>query len=201
MHMQSGRWVVVVAVVAALLAAVVGYVGRPGLDVASAQAAAGPGAVYMLSLPAVQGSSTLKGYEQQIEVMSWSWGATAQTAGPRGAGRAVPQPLVVSKRCDVASVPLWTACGSGKLFPSATFYVLAASGAQHRVALEIKLTNVSVANCNVNGQDSAGACEEQIAFSYSKVEWTYPTQNTTGGPGQPIKGSWDVGGVGGRLGG
>lgn len=196
MHTQSGKGVVGIAVLLALVAAGVGYLGRPGLDVPPVQAApaAGAAVVSVLSIPGVPGSSTLAGHVNQIDVMSWSWGASSSAGGPRGAGRALAQPLVIAKRCDVASVRLWAACGSGELFPSATLYVLATSGAQTRVALEIKLTNVSVASCNVNGQGSSGACEEQVALSYGKIEWTYPTQSPTGGVGQPIKGSWDVGG-------
>lgn len=196
MHIRSGRWVVGLAVLLAVLAAIGGYVSRPGLGVPSAQAApiGASNFTCILSLPGVPGSSTLAGHASQIDVTSWSWGATASAGGPRGGGRAVPQPLVVSKRCDVASVPLWTACGSGKIFPSATLYALVVSGAQYHVALEIKLTNVTVSSCSVQGPDSSGACAEQVALTYSKLDWSYPTQSSTGGLGQPITGSWDVGG-------
>ena len=51
---------------------------------AGAASAAAPAADYYLKLGAVQGEAAAKGPEREIEVLSWSWGASQRGTAPAG---------------------------------------------------------------------------------------------------------------------
>ena len=72
----------------------------------------------LLDIPDIKGQSTIKGFEDKIEVLSMSHGVAMQvTASPsateRTSGRPNHQDLTVSKYVDLSTCPLIAACNAG----------------------------------------------------------------------------------------
>src|SRR4051812_6380869 len=87
-----------------------------------------------LKLDGVEGEASAKGAEKQIEIYSFSWGASNPvSAGSSGgkalsAGRVSISSFNIMKKCDKASAPLFQACASGKNFAKATVTLRKAGG-------------------------------------------------------------------------
>ena len=77
-----------------------------------------------LKIAGIDGESTQKGHENEIELLDWNWGvenAAKPAAGSGNAtGKAVARALVFTHRYDRASPQLAKACAQGKHLATAT---------------------------------------------------------------------------------
>ena len=76
-----------------------------------------------LKIPGIEGESTHKGHEKEIEVRSWAWGvenAAKPGTGGGGAGKAVTRELVFTHGYDAASPLLAKSCAKGAHIAVAT---------------------------------------------------------------------------------
>jgi type VI secretion system secreted protein Hcp len=114
---------------------------------------------------------------QQIEVYSWSWGAT-QTAdttggGGGGAGKVQLQDFNFTKKVDRSSPSLFLACATGKHFPEATLIVRKAGKGQQEY-LVVKFNDLLVSSYQTGGSSGDTAPMESISFNYSSVDLKVP---------------------------
>ncbi len=129
---------------------------------------------YYLKIEGIPGESTVRGFENQIEVASWSWGET-QTGTMQGregtilANAARPQPFIITKRIDKASPLLAKALASGQHFPSATI-TLCRAGGDKQPYMRYVLHDCFITSIKPVAGDVP---MEQISFNYTKIEWTY----------------------------
>ena len=84
--------------------------------------------VILLDIPDIKGQSTIKGFEDKIEVLSASHGVAMQvTASPsateRTSGRPNHQDLTISKYVDLSTCPLIAACNAGTNLKTVTMTV------------------------------------------------------------------------------
>ena len=72
-------------------------------------------------LPAIEGEATAKGYERQIEVLSWGWGLANPVTVGSGigltAGKVSMSELTIMKNADSATPRLIEQGSSGKHAP------------------------------------------------------------------------------------
>src|SRR4051794_21069586 len=95
----------------------VSALGGVALSSDSASAALGDPAVpsdpevsFFLTIPGVAGEATLKGFEGQIELLTWAWGVDAAFSpgggGGGGPGRAAPRAAIALAGSGIQSPPL-----------------------------------------------------------------------------------------------
>ncbi len=127
---------------------------------------------YFLKIQGIPGEATARGFENQIEVLSWSWGMS-QAAAAQGREGTMPgdptKPFIITKRIDKASPVLAKALASGQHFPSATI-TLCRAGGDKQPYMRYVLHDCIISSIKPVAGDVP---MEQISFNYTKIEWTY----------------------------
>jgi type VI secretion system secreted protein Hcp len=143
------------------------------VGVAAVMAFAGPARAAVdafLQLDGVKGESQDANHKDQIELTSWSMGASGGGMGAassgRAAGRANVSEIQITKAHDTASPLLMQAAVTGRHFKNATLYVRKAGAAQPY--LEYKLSDVIVSGY----QTSSGGDRptESMSLNFTKIE-------------------------------
>ena len=80
-----------------------------------------------LKIEGVEGESTDKSHQGEIDILSWSWGmsqsGTTHMGGGGGSGKVSVQDLSLTKYIDKSSTVLLTHCATGKHIPKAVLTV------------------------------------------------------------------------------
>ncbi|HWS71410.1 MAG TPA: type VI secretion system tube protein Hcp [Thermoanaerobaculia bacterium] len=145
--------------------------------------------------PAIDGDSTAKGHEKEIEVLSWSHGfsqptsATRSTAGAGTVEQAAHQNISFTKYLDSTTSSLLKYCWSGKQIGKATLTCYRASGAEDNKAVEylkVVMEHVIISNLSISG----GGGElpvENLSLDYGIIQYNYVDQKQADGSGSGNK--------------
>ena len=151
-----------------------------------------------LKIDGVTGEATRKGFEGQIELMSFSLGVSNPTTvgsatGGSGAGKATLSDFNIMRITDSASVSLFQQCALGKSYSSAAVSLNKASGDDTPLTyLKYEFTEVFVSSIQWSGSSGGtDAPMESVSFSYASLKTTYTPQDASGGPGDPVVASYD----------
>ena len=147
---------------------------------------------YFLKIDGVAGESLDAKHKDEIELVSFSWGAGhegREDAGGSGAGRARFRDFHFTMRVNKASPQLFLATVSGKHIKEATLSVRRAAKAQLEY-LKIKFTDLLVTSFEEAG--GGDAPEEMVAFAFGRIELEYRPQQATGALGGAIKAGWNL---------
>jgi type VI secretion system secreted protein Hcp len=153
-----------------------------------------------MKIAALDGESTAAGAEKQIEIFSWSWGASnPSTIGPGksgiSAGRVSVSSFNVMKKTDKTSPTLFAKCCAGKDFDTITVTMRKAAGdAGQKPFLVYTFTNCLVESIQWSGSSGGDDTPtESVSIAFAKVDMAYSVQDTKGGTvGDPVKASWDL---------
>lgn len=150
-----------------------------------------------LKIGDIEGEATRKGFEKQIEILSFSWGASNPTTigsgGGGGGGKAQLSSFNCMKVTDKASPVLFQKTCQGAHFPKATVVLHKAGGDEAVDYLKYEFERVYIESIQWSG--SSGGDDrptESLSFAFGKVTVTYIEQTETGVKGSPVVGSWDV---------
>ena len=151
-----------------------------------------------LKIEGIEGESTSKGMEKQIEIESFSWGLTnvatvgSQTGGISG-GRVHFSPFTIAKTVDKASPNLMLAGCNGSHLKSATVTFRKATGSSGQKPFEIlKFTDCMVSSYQVTGVTGGDDTpRETVSFEFGKVEMEYYTQKADGSTAKAGNTGWD----------
>src|SRR5262245_8716754 len=133
--------------------------------------------------PKVKGESPVKGFEDQIQVLAWSWGmsqtGTTHHGTGGGAGKVNVQDLSFTHYADKSSPNLMQACCSGKHFDDATLTMIKAGGEQLPY-YTVKMVDVIITS--VSGGSSSGEDQqtENVTLNFASFEVTYQAQDNKG---------------------
>jgi len=149
-----------------------------------------------LKLGTLKGESVVKGFEDQVQVLAWSWGmsqsGTTHTAQGGGAGKVNVQDLSFTHYVDSASPNLIKACCTGEHFDSATLTMRKAGGS----ALEyvtLTLTEVIISSVSVGGSGGEDLLTENVALNFAKFKYSYQPQDAKGAKkGGAVEASYDI---------
>lgn len=146
---------------------------------------------FFLKIEGVEGESTHEQHRGEIEVSSWSWGATnsssALGSGGAGAGKANFQDISITKSVDKATPKLMLLCAQGKHIPSATLMVRR-GGAPF---MKIEMTNVLISSFKVAGDRATGAPTNDLRLRFSRVVITQFVQSSDGTTSE-VKAGYDL---------
>lgn len=151
---------------------------------------------YYLKIDGIPGESTKKGMEEQIEVLSWSWGesnaGSFAGSGGGGGGKVVMQDFHFSMQVCKASPKLMLACATGQHVKGATLTARKAGGTQGAY-MTFKFTDLLISSYQIGGNGGSDIIPaDQISFNYTKVEMEYKEQKTDGSMGNPVAVGYDL---------
>jgi len=146
----------------------------------------------------IKGESMDSKHPDEIEVLSWSWGATqpatSSTVGvARTRGAVSVQDFTFTHEFDQASPMLALNCFQGKHVPEATFTVRRTIAGGNEIVdyLIVTLTNVLVSSITQTGASGDAPPIEKITLNYEKIKFEY-TPTTGGKPGSSVEFQWDL---------
>jgi type VI secretion system secreted protein Hcp len=131
----------------------------------------------------IKGEGTKKGYENLIQIMSWSFNGTIPAGAPVGAGTITMQDFKVTMNTTAASPKLFQAFVTKEVL---TEFVLSALGLNRAGAMycfmKITLTQAMVSSIiNLGNTKSADTRSmEEVTFRFSKIRIEYIPE--AGGP-------------------
>lgn len=134
----------------------------------------------------IKGESTIQGYKDWIEVQSYSWGTDAKvshsvsTSGALSAGRADSRKLSISKKLDIASTGLITACIQHEHLETCTLHVCRQVNKTLECILAVDLKEGLVASYDTDGSTGDVDVGEKIEIVFAEIEFVY-TRFDSGG--------------------
>jgi type VI secretion system secreted protein Hcp len=149
-----------------------------------------------LKLDTIEGESADDKHGKEIDVLSWSWGATqsgtAHTGGGSGAGKASIHDLTVSKYVDKASPLLASLCWSGLHIKSGVLTVRKAGGKAPLEYFKISITDLMITSQQVAGSSHDDRLTETVSINFATVKVEYVPQKADGSGGPSITKGWDI---------
>src|SRR5690606_34763236 len=128
-----------------------------------------------LKLGDIKGEAQAEGHEEEIEVLSWSWGMTQLGTTHRGtgggAGKVEVNDLSIVHYLDAASPNLVRACCTGKHIPEAIL-TLRKAGETPLDYLIIKLEDVIVTSVVPGGMSGTDEIQESFTLNFRKFTYT-----------------------------
>ena len=145
---------------------------------------------YFLKIDGIDGESQDSEHKGEIELMSWSWGATNSGSmgygGGGGTGKVSAQDFHFVKKHDKSSPKLMKACMNGKHFPTATV-VARKSGEGQKEYMKWIFTDVVISNYQTGGSGGSDPIPtDSIAFNFGAIEMQYKEQTEKGDTKGPI---------------
>ena len=149
-----------------------------------------------IKMDGITGESTDAQHKGEIDALSWNWGVTnltSETAGKVGgaAGKASSSDLNFSHRIDLASPSLIKACASGRHLKEAVVTVQKA-GPGTLQFLVVKLHDAIVKSVETGVDKLQNSVTENVALTFSRVEFIYTEQKPDGTPGGGNRVFWDI---------
>lgn len=149
-----------------------------------------------LKLDGIKGESTSSKHKDEIELLSFSWGAT-QTAipsgGSGGSNRAAKTNFAsfdLTKELDASSPKLFSTLALGKHVADGELTIRRAGGNQATL-FSMKFADLMIDKFN-HGDNKTGALTENVGFNFSKVEVSYYPQSSQGKSASPITAKYDL---------
>lgn len=131
----------------------------------------------------IKGESAVKGHEDEIQVLSWSWGmnqsGTMHLASGGGAGKVNVSDMVIAKYVDAASPNLAIACCKGTHFDEAVL-TMRKAGDTPLDYLVITMKNVLITSVQVAGSSGGDMVSEQISLNFGSFKESYQPQDNKG---------------------
>ena len=141
----------------------------------------------------VTGESTHKDHKGEIEVLSWSWGASNASGlagGGSGMGKGSASDFNFMHVYDKASPVLAKKCAQGMHFKEAVL-TAAKSGEGQKDFLKVTMKEVFITSVAPSAGGD-GDIVETVSMSYGEIEFAYKPQDAKGGLGGEVKFGWNV---------
>jgi type VI secretion system secreted protein Hcp len=151
---------------------------------------------YLLEIDGIKGESTDKKHPGNIEIESFSWGATntgAHSTGTGGgAGKVSYQDIHFTTRVNKASPLLMLACASGQHIKKATLTVRKQGGDQQEY-YTLAMEELLVSSYQSGGSEGGNAVPvDQFSLNFTKIKFTYKGQKPDGTLDSPAVAGWNL---------
>jgi len=139
---------------------------------------------YHLDIKGIKGESAATKHKEQIELLSWSWGASNPTTivgEGMSAGKVSMSDLSFTKRVDKSSPKLLELLVTGNHATDATLYCSKQTGGKTpEDFLTIKLKEVYVSGFQVGGSSGEDVGTESVSITYGAIDYDYKAQQADG---------------------
>lgn len=144
----------------------------------------------------LKGESVVDGHENEIQILSWSWGmsqtGTTHRGTGGGAGKVNVLDLNFTHFVDSASPNLALACCTGKHFKEAVLTVRKA-GEKPLDYFILTMTDVIVTSVSTGGSQGEEMITENVTLNFAKLKESYQPQDNKGGKaGGAIEIEYDI---------
>jgi len=142
----------------------------------------------------IKGDSVAVGYEEQIDCMSWSWGASQpanmHSATGGAAGGSMVQDISVTKNMDTASPNLMKFCCAG-IHMDEVVMTCVKSGEDRQKWLQITMKKVIISSISSSGQEGSAGMES-LSLNFAEYEMKYWPQEAGGAEGASIDAAYHI---------
>jgi type VI secretion system secreted protein Hcp len=151
---------------------------------------------YFLKLEGIEGESADAKHKGEIDVESWSVGAsqsgTMAFGGGGGAGKVNMQDFHFTMKVNKASPKLMLACATGEHIKKGTLTCRKA-GKEQQEFMKVVMSDILVSSYQQGGQNTSDVIPmEQISLNFAKIEWEYKPQKPDGTLDAPVKAGYDL---------
>jgi type VI secretion system secreted protein Hcp len=146
-----------------------------------------------LKLDGIDGESQDAKHKGEIEIESFSWGATRPqaTGGGGTTGKVSMLDFSFTTPVSKASPKLFLACVTNQNIKTALLTVRRAGG-QPFDFLKVTMSNVRVSSWQQEGGAGPDVPQDQVSLNFSKLQVAHTGRSPTGGAGETVTGSWDA---------
>jgi type VI secretion system secreted protein Hcp len=148
-----------------------------------------------IKLDKIEGESKDSKHKNEIDVLSWSWGASQSgsfhVGCGGGAGKVNIQDISITKWVDAASAELFKVCSKGTHIPKALLTVRKA-GDKPLEYLKIMMEKVLVTSISTGGSGGEDRLTENVTLNFAKVNFTYSSQKDDGSTDKVCTYKWDI---------
>jgi type VI secretion system secreted protein Hcp len=139
---------------------------------------------YFLKFGTIKGESQSSKHKDEIELLSWSWGAsnpTSMSGSGMSTGKVSMSDLSFTKRVDKASPKLLELLVTGKHINDATLTCSKQTGDKTpQDYLTIKLKEVYVSSYQTGGSTGDDLGSESLSLTYGNINYDYKEQKPDG---------------------
>ena len=151
---------------------------------------------YFLKIDGIVGESGDAKHKGEIEISSFSWGASQSgsfaSGGGGGAGKVSMQDFHFVMSTNSASPHLFISCASGKHIKKATLACRKAGGDQNEFLI-VDFEDIQISSFQTGGSSHGDVLPtDQISLNFAKVVIEYKEQKTDGGVVSKGKVGWDL---------
>jgi type VI secretion system secreted protein Hcp len=151
---------------------------------------------YFIKLDGIEGESTDSKHKNEIDVESWSWGAThsggTRPGGGAGAGKVSVQDFHFVMRLNKASVGLARACVTGRHIKEATLSARKAGKGQQD-HLTYKFYDILVSSYQTGADEETDVLPtDAVSLNFAKIEVAYRPQKTDGSLAAAVTFKYDL---------
>jgi type VI secretion system secreted protein Hcp len=151
---------------------------------------------YFLKIDGIQGESEADKHQDEIDIESFSWGATQSgtfaVGGGGGAGKVSMQDFHFTMGVNKASPALFLACAQGDHIKNAILTCRKA-GKEQQEFLKLTMSDVLVSSFQTGGSAAGDVVPtDQISLNFAKIEVEYKEQDATGKLMGPTKKWFDL---------
>ena len=160
---------------------------------------------YFLKIDGIDGESVQRGHEREIEVDSFSWGASNSAAGAgsgRGSGKVQFKGFNFGAISSKASPPMLLATTTGRHIKFALLTGRRPSDeGTGQDFYKVKLTDVLISSYQASahssledGMENANNNQpmDQVSLNFAKIEFTFTSQTGLGSLGDLTTANWDL---------
>ena len=149
-----------------------------------------------LKIQGIEGESKDAKHENEIDLLSFSWGETQSGSfaygGGGGAGKVTMHDFAFTMKMNKATPKLFLACATGEHIPEALLTVRKA-GKEQQEYLKVKFSDLLVSSYTPTGSAYGDEVPtESITLNFAKVEIEYREQLATGDLGGTIRAAYDL---------
>jgi type VI secretion system secreted protein Hcp len=143
--------------------------------------------------PGIPGESADGQHEGEIELKSFSWGATRPEtiSGGGAAGRVQFGELLVTIALSKASPALMHSCATGERHEAAVLTAPRA-GIGKQEFQSVTMSDLVISSYQTSGSTPSEVVLDQVSLRFSRIRMSYRPQKEDGSLGEPVAAGWDV---------
>jgi type VI secretion system secreted protein Hcp len=150
-----------------------------------------------LKIEGIPGESRKKGHADEIDILSFSFGASNPTTVAKGTGAGASQVNISSfnimKMTDISSTAFFLRCAAGQHIPEALVTLRKSGGTNPLEYLTYKFSKVYVDSIQWSGSGGGDdSPTESLSLAFEKVEIVYSSQNDDGTAKKTVGSGWDI---------
>jgi type VI secretion system secreted protein Hcp len=143
-----------------------------------------------------KGESSLKGFEDKIELLSFSHGVAMQITGDisnseRTSGKPNHQDLTVTKYLDAATPILNQSCCEGKAYPTVDIIIGRNDSGAVVELMRYTIKNALISSVSIGG-GGGDKPVETLTLNYNQITWNFTSQKPESGKEGNVPGKWNL---------